>query len=78
MESVRLNEKNKLFKHIERSMYDTKGFVDYKRLKSILRIQAKTLAEAVGETTRSIEKNPRSESIQKNLRKISCNFFISS
>lgn len=60
----------KLFSHIERNSYDTKGFVDYHRLQKNLHIKVQTLASAVGKTTRAIEKNPCSENIQEGLRKI--------
>lgn len=60
----------KLFSHIERDSYDTKGFVDYHKLQKNLHIKVKTLASAIGKTTRAIEKNPHSENIQEGLRKI--------
>ena len=70
MKSVKTKGDNKLLKHIDRKMYDSVGYVDYNKLKSTLNIRIKTLAAAVGKTTRAVEKNPHSESIQKVLRKI--------
>lgn len=60
----------KLLRHVDREMYDPKGFVDYRNLKRGLEIKVRDLAQAIGVTTRSLEKNPRSERIQSTLRKI--------
>jgi len=63
-------EGNELLSHVDRRVYDTEGFVDYQKLRKKLHISLKTLAAAVGRTPRAIEKNPRSEEVQKVLRKI--------
>lgn len=70
MKALKTTKNDKLFKHINREMYDSKGDVDYNKLRAILNIRVKTIAAAVGKTMRAIEKNPHSEAIQKKLRKI--------
>ncbi len=60
----------RLLRHVDREMYDPKGFVDYRNLKRGLEIRVRDLAQAIGVTTRSLEKNPKSERIQSTLRKI--------
>ena len=59
-----------LLGHVDRRLYDVKGFVDYRKLKERLHIKVKTLAAAIHRTPRALEKNPRSENMQKGLRKI--------
>ncbi len=59
-----------LFKHIKRDLFDSNGFVDYQKLRKNLHVKVKSLAAALGKTPRAIEKNPRSDNIQKGLRKI--------
>jgi len=68
-EMNKLAEK-KLLRHVDREMYDTKGFVDYHELQKHLHVKVKTLAGAINKTPRALEKNPNSESTQKELRKI--------
>jgi hypothetical protein len=70
MKSVENLKENTLLRYVDRDMYDAKGFVDYIKLRSNLNIKVKTLATAIGRTTRAIEKNSSSENIQKGLRKI--------
>lgn len=60
----------KLFDHIDRELYNEHGFIDYKSLKDTLQIKVKDIANAVGVTPRSLEKNPKSERVQSSLRKI--------
>ena len=60
----------KLLHHVDRELYDTKGFVDYHELQKHLHVKVKTLADAINKTPRALEKNPNSESIQKEFRKI--------
>lgn len=62
--------KKELFGHINRKLYNQEGFVDYHNLKKQLNIKVKSLAVAIGKTPRALEKNPKSENIQKELRKI--------
>ena len=62
--------KEKLFGHTEQKFYDSKGYVNYSELKSYLGLKVTNIAYIVGRTTRSLEKNPRSEKVQKVLRKI--------
>lgn len=62
--------KKRLFKYINRSLYDMKGFVDYNKLREHLGIKVKTLAHAIGKTPRALEKNPQSEKIQNEFRKL--------
>ena len=60
----------KLMAHVNQQVYDVEGFVDYQVLKKQLHIKVKSLADAIGKTPRSIERNPNTEGIQKGLRKI--------
>jgi len=60
----------KLFQHVDRRLYDSKGFVDYHQLQKHLNVRIKALARVVGKTPRWLEKNPGSETIQKELRKV--------
>lgn len=62
--------KEELLKHVDRDLYDMKGFVDYQRLKDRLGIKSIRLAQAIGKTQRALQKNPYSENIQNKLRKI--------
>jgi uncharacterized protein (DUF2384 family) len=62
--------KEKLLKYVDRNLYDVEGFVDYRRLKERLGIKMIKLARATGKTQRAIQKNPYSENIQEELRKI--------
>lgn len=62
--------KEKLFKYVDRDLYDVEGFVDYQRLKERLGVKLIKLAHATGKTQRALQKNPYSEGIQEQLRKI--------
>jgi len=62
--------KEKLFSHTEQKFYDNEGYVNYAELKAYLGLKVKNIAYIVGRTARSLEKNPRSEKVQKILRKI--------
>lgn len=70
MEKSNVLLEKELFSHIERDLYDNNGFVDYHKLQKNLHVRVKSLATALGKTTRAIEKNPKSENIQRGLRKI--------
>ena len=59
-----------LMNHVNQKVYDVEGFVDYQELRKQLHVRVKNLADAIGKTTRSIERNPHTEGIQKGLRKI--------
>lgn len=60
----------KLMTHINQQVYDIEGFVDYQELRKQLHVKVKNLADAIGKTPRSIERNPYTEGIQSGLRKI--------
>jgi len=60
----------KLFGHIEDEFYDSEGYMDYKKLRMYLGLKVKDIAHIVGRSTRTLEKNPRSEKVQKELRKL--------
>lgn len=60
----------KLLRYVDRELYSPKGFVDYHELQKHLHVKVKTLANAINKTPRALEKNPNSESTQKELRKI--------
>ena len=62
--------KEKLFSHTEQRFYDSEGYVNYTELKAYLGLKVKNIAYIVGRTTRALEKNPKSEKVQKVLRKI--------
>ena len=62
--------KKRLLKHIDRSLYDMKGFIDYNKLRERIGIKAKALAHAIGKTSRALEKNPQSEKIQNEFKKL--------
>ena len=64
-----LTEK-KLLHHVNRKLYNAEGIVDYHTLQKHFNVKVKTIASAIGMTPRALEKNPRSENIQKGLRKI--------
>ncbi|MBU4257576.1 MbcA/ParS/Xre antitoxin family protein [Patescibacteria group bacterium] len=64
-----LTEKG-LLQHVDRKLYNAKGIVDYHTLQRHFNVKVKTIASAIGRTPRALEKNPRSENIQKGLRKI--------
>jgi hypothetical protein len=63
-----LNER--LLGHIEERFYDSEGYMDHKKLRTYLGLRSKDIASIVGRSTRTLEKNPRSEKVQKELRKI--------
>ena len=60
----------KLMSHINQEVYNVEGFVDYQELRKQLHVKVKNLADAIGKTSRSIERSPHTEGIQKGLRKI--------
>jgi hypothetical protein len=60
----------KLMGHVEQNFYSVEGFVDYQELRKQLHVKVKNLADAIGKTSRSIERSPQTEGIQKGLRKI--------
>ncbi len=60
----------KLFSHIEQKFYDSEGYVDCTKLRTYLGLKVKNIACIVSRTPRSLEKNPRSEKVQKELRKL--------
>jgi hypothetical protein len=62
--------KEELLKYVDRDLYDTKGFVDFQKLKNRLGIKAVKLARAAGKTQRALQKNPYSDNIQDKLKKI--------
>lgn len=62
--------KEKLFSHVEQKFYDNKGYVDYTKLRTYLGLKVKNIAYIVGRTPRALEKNPQSEKVQKELRKV--------
>lgn len=62
--------KEKLFNHVEQRFYDNKGYVDYTKLRTYLGLKVKNIAYIVGRTPRALEKNPQSEKVQKELRKM--------
>ena len=62
--------KEKLFSHIEQKFYDSEGYVDWIKLRKYLGLKVKNIAYIVGRTPRALEKNPRSEKVQKELRKL--------
>lgn len=62
--------KEKLLKYVDRHLYNMEGFVDYQKLRERLGIRMVKLAKATGRTQRALQKNPRSENIQDQLRKI--------
>ena len=63
-----LNER--LLGHIEERFYDSEGYMDHKKLKAYLGLKSKDMAYIVGRSTRTLEKNPKSEKVQKELRKV--------
>jgi len=63
-----LNER--LLGHIEERFYDSEGYMDQKKLRNYLGLRSRDMANIVGKSTRTLEKNPRSENVQKELRKI--------
>jgi len=63
-----LNER--LLGHIEERFYDSEGYMDHKKLRNYLGLRSRDMANIVGRSTRTLEKNPRSENVQKELRKI--------
>lgn len=60
----------KLLYHVDHDMYDKQGFVSYRNIGKTLEIKVKNLASAIGITSRSLQKNPKSEKTQVTLRKI--------
>jgi uncharacterized protein (DUF2384 family) len=62
--------KERLLKYVDRDLYDIDGYVNHHRLKRQLGIKEIKLARAIGKTQRALQKNPHSENIQKELRKI--------
>ncbi len=62
--------KEKLFNHTEKNFYDSEGYVNPTKLRAYFGLKASNIAHIVGRTTRSLEKNPRSEKVQIELRKI--------
>ena len=62
--------KEKLLKYVDRNLYNMEGFVDYQRLRGRLGIKMIKLAQATGKSQRALQKNPYSEGIQAQLRKI--------
>lgn len=65
-----ISAEKKLFRHVDLRLYGEKGLVDYHQLQKHLNVRIKTLARVVGKTPRTLEKNPGSETIQKELRKV--------
>ena len=59
-----------LFKCVEPDFYDIDGYVDHNRLRARLGVKENKLARAINKSQRSLQKNPHSENIQKELRKI--------
>ncbi|MCJ7472583.1 MAG: hypothetical protein MUP02_07240 [Actinobacteria bacterium] len=62
--------KEKLFSHTENKFYDSEGYVNPAKLRAYLGLKAKNIAHIVGRTPRSLEKNPKSNKVQLELRKI--------
>jgi hypothetical protein len=58
-----------LTRHIQSSLYDIQGFVNYHNVQKYLNIRVKSIALALGKTPRALEINPQSEGIQKGLKK---------
>jgi hypothetical protein len=59
-----------LTRHVQSSLYDTQGFVNYHNVQKYLNIKAKNIAHALGKTPRALEINPQSDGIQKGLKKV--------
>lgn len=62
--------KVRLFRHVERGLYDETGLVNIEQLRRELGLTLDELAKAVGKTLRTIIRNPHSRAIQKRLLQI--------
>jgi len=60
----------KLINNINLKMYTEGGIVNCDVLRESLKISTKLLAQSVGRTPRTLQKNPESEAVQLGLRKI--------
>jgi len=60
----------KLINNINLKMYTGEGIVNHNILKEKLKVTIKLLAQAVGRTPRTLQKNSESEAVQSGLRKI--------
>jgi hypothetical protein len=58
-----------LTRHVQGSLYDSQGFVNYRNVQKYLHIKTKNIAHALGKTPRALEINPQSEGIQNGLKK---------
>lgn len=62
--------KEALTSHMATEFQDPDGAINYKKLAEGLTLRVKDLSMAVHKTTRSLEKNYKSKTIQQDLRKI--------
>lgn len=59
-----------LTRHVQTSLYDINGFINYHNVQKYLNIRVKNIAHALGKTPRALEINPQSEGIQKGLKRV--------
>jgi uncharacterized protein (DUF2384 family) len=62
--------KNILFDHVNTKLYDTDGFIDSEKIREFLKVKKVFLINAIGMSPRTLEQNPHSDSVQKNLKKM--------
>lgn len=62
--------KFRLFRHIERGLYDATGLINLDNLRKELGLTVEQMAQAVGKNLRTLQKNPRSRPIQERLTRI--------
>lgn len=62
--------KFRLFRHVERGLYDETGLINLDNLKKELGFTLEQMAQAVGKNLRTLQKNPRSRPIQERLTQI--------
>lgn len=70
MKYVGTSIEKKLINDINLKMYTGEGIVNHNILKESLKVTTKLLAQAVGRTPRTLQKNPESKAVQSGLRKI--------
>ncbi|MBI3803575.1 MAG: DUF2384 domain-containing protein [Nitrospirae bacterium] len=62
--------KFRLFRHVERGLYDATGSINLDNLRKELGLTVEQMAQAVGKNLRTLQKNPRSRPIQERLTHI--------
>ena len=61
--------RNILFDHLNTKLYDLEGFIDTEKIMDFLKVKKTFLIHAIGMSPRTLEQNPHSDTVQKNLKK---------